>query len=106
MAKALEQIASGVYRIDTVGIPNAISVLLVADGEGWMLVDTGLHSNGALRIQEALTALEDALRNRNTAGATRESIPAGRGDGATDGEDDTRCRAHRHPEGDAGGPDA
>ncbi len=57
MAKALEQIASGVYRIDTVGIPNAISVLLVADGEGWMLVDTGLHSSGVLRIQEALTAL-------------------------------------------------
>ena len=56
MAKAPEQIAPGVYRIDTIGIPNAISVLLVADSEGWMLVDTGLRS-GALRIQEALTAL-------------------------------------------------
>jgi glyoxylase-like metal-dependent hydrolase (beta-lactamase superfamily II) len=56
MARAPEQIAPGVYRVDTIGIPNAISVLLIADSEGWMLVDTGLRS-GALAIQEALTAL-------------------------------------------------
>ncbi len=56
MARAPEQIAPGVYRVDTIGIPNAISVLLIADSEGWMLVDTGLRS-GALAIQEALTVL-------------------------------------------------
>jgi glyoxylase-like metal-dependent hydrolase (beta-lactamase superfamily II) len=56
MARAPEEIAPGVYRIDTVGIPNAISVLLVADSDGWTLVDTGVHS-GALRIQEALSTL-------------------------------------------------
>ena len=56
MARAPEEIAPGVYRIDTIGIPNAISVLLVADGDGWMLIDTGVRS-GALRIQEALSAL-------------------------------------------------
>jgi glyoxylase-like metal-dependent hydrolase (beta-lactamase superfamily II) len=56
MVEAPEQIAPGVYRIDTLGIPNAISVLLVADGDGWMLVDTGLRG-GASRIQEAMSAL-------------------------------------------------
>lgn len=48
MAKVPEQIAPGVYRVDTIGIPNAISVLVVADSDGWMLIDTGLRS-GALR---------------------------------------------------------
>lgn len=56
MAKAPEQIAPGVYRVDTIGIPNAISVLLVVDSDGWMLIDTGLRG-GTLRIQEALSAL-------------------------------------------------
>ena len=56
MARPPEQIAPGVYRVDTVGIPNAISVLLVADTDGWTLVDTGVRS-GALRIQEALSTL-------------------------------------------------
>ncbi len=56
MTKAPEEIAPGVYRVDTIGIPNAISVLLVADSDGWMLIDTGLRS-GALRTQEALSAL-------------------------------------------------
>ena len=56
MAKAPEQIAPGVYRVDTIGIPNAISVLLVSDSDGWMLIDTGLRA-GALRIQKALSAL-------------------------------------------------
>ena len=56
MAKAPEQIAPGVYRIDTIGISNVISVLLVADSDGWTLVDTGVRS-GALRIQEAVSAL-------------------------------------------------
>jgi glyoxylase-like metal-dependent hydrolase (beta-lactamase superfamily II) len=56
MARAPEEIAPGVYRIDTIAIPNAISVLLVADTDGWMLIDTGMRS-GALRIQEALSTL-------------------------------------------------
>jgi glyoxylase-like metal-dependent hydrolase (beta-lactamase superfamily II) len=56
MARAPEEIAPGVYRIDTIGIPNAISVLLVADGDDWMLIDSGVRS-GALRIQEALSTL-------------------------------------------------
>ena len=56
MARAPEEIAPGVYRIDTIAIPNAISVLLVADTDGWMLIDTGVRS-GALRIQEALSTL-------------------------------------------------
>ena len=56
MARAPEEITPGVYRIDTVGIPNAISVLLVADSDGWTLVDTGVRS-GALRIQEGVSAL-------------------------------------------------
>src|SRR5918911_167084 len=56
MARAPEEIAPGVYRIDTIAIPNALSVLLVADADGWMLIDTGMRS-GALRIQEALSTL-------------------------------------------------
>jgi glyoxylase-like metal-dependent hydrolase (beta-lactamase superfamily II) len=57
MAKAPEQIASGVYRIDAGLYSNAISVLLVADEDGWALVDTGTHAS-ALRIQGALASLE------------------------------------------------
>jgi glyoxylase-like metal-dependent hydrolase (beta-lactamase superfamily II) len=56
MARVPEEIAPGVYRIDTIAIPNAISVLLVADTDGWMLIDTGVRS-GVLRIQEALSTL-------------------------------------------------
>lgn len=51
-----EQVASRVYRVDAVGLSNAISVLLVEDGDGWSLVDTGLGSS-AERIREALSAL-------------------------------------------------
>lgn len=57
MAIVPEQIASGVYRVDTLPFPNAISVLLVRDGEGWTLVDTGPRGS-AVRIQRALAALE------------------------------------------------
>jgi len=56
MARVPEEIAPGVYRIDTIAIPNGISVLLVADTDGWMLIDTGVRS-GVLRIQEALSTL-------------------------------------------------
>lgn len=56
MAQTPEQIAPGVYRVDAIGLSNAISVLLIADSDGWTLVDTGVRGS-ALRIQEALAAL-------------------------------------------------
>ena len=56
MARPPEEIAPGVYRVDTGAVPNAISVLLVTDTDGWTLVDTGVRS-GVLRIQEALSTL-------------------------------------------------
>lgn len=51
-----EQIAPNVHRVDAIGIPNAISVLLVEDSDGWTLVDTGV-SKGAGKIKEAMAAL-------------------------------------------------
>lgn len=63
--KTPEQIAPGVYRVDAIGIPNAISVLLLTDSDGWTLVDAGVRGS-ALRIQEALAALgagPDELRH-------------------------------------------
>src|ERR687885_2473121 len=56
MAQAPEQVAPGVYRVDAIGLSNAISVLLIADSDGWVLVDTGVRGS-ALRIQEALASL-------------------------------------------------
>jgi glyoxylase-like metal-dependent hydrolase (beta-lactamase superfamily II) len=52
--KIVEQIAPGVYRVDAVKIPYVVSVLLIRDGEGWVLVDTG---RSGLRIQQALDAV-------------------------------------------------
>jgi|SRR5215216_1020273 len=59
MAKMPEQVASGVYRVDAGPYSNAISVLLIADEEGWALVDTGSRAS-PFRIQRALAALEAA----------------------------------------------
>lgn len=56
MAKVPEQIASGVYRVDAVSLSNTVSVLLIADSDGWALVDTGMQGSGP-RIQHALSAL-------------------------------------------------
>jgi glyoxylase-like metal-dependent hydrolase (beta-lactamase superfamily II) len=56
LAKVPEQIVSGVYRLDAIGLSNSISVLLIHGDEGWTLVDTGMRAS-ALRIQEALAAL-------------------------------------------------
>src|SRR5919107_1133604 len=53
MAK-VQEIVPGVYRVDAVKIPYVVSVLLIRDGDGWVLVDTGRSST---RIQEALTAV-------------------------------------------------
>ena len=57
MTKVPEQVASGVYRVDAGPYSNAISVLLIADEEGWALVDTGTPAS-PFRIQEALASLE------------------------------------------------
>jgi glyoxylase-like metal-dependent hydrolase (beta-lactamase superfamily II) len=54
MAKVLEEIVPGVYRLDAVRIPYVVSVLLIRDGDEWTLVDTGRSS---VRIQQALAAL-------------------------------------------------
>lgn len=56
MVRAPEQIASGVYRVDATSRSNSISVLLVAEGSGWVLVDTGVQGS-SLPIQEALASL-------------------------------------------------
>ena len=53
---APELIAPGVYRVDAVGLKNAINVLLLENDDGWTLVDTGLASS-AERIQGAISAL-------------------------------------------------
>jgi glyoxylase-like metal-dependent hydrolase (beta-lactamase superfamily II) len=54
--KSPEQIASGVYRADAVGLRNAVSALLLENDGGWTLVDTGLESS-VPRIRDAITAL-------------------------------------------------
>lgn len=51
-----QQIAQDVYAVDAIGIPHAISVLLVREEDGWTLVDTGIASS-AKRIREALETL-------------------------------------------------
>ena len=53
---APELVAPGVYRVDAVGLKNAINVLLLENDDGWTLVDTGVASSAA-RIREAITAL-------------------------------------------------
>lgn len=53
---APEHVASGVYRVDAIRLPNAISVLLVEAGDGWTLIDTGFSSSPK-HIQEALVTL-------------------------------------------------
>lgn len=53
---APELIAPGVYRVDAVPIKNFISVLLIEDGDGFTLVDTGVGSS-VPRIKEAVSSL-------------------------------------------------
>ena len=57
-----ERVASGVYRVDAIGMSNAISVLLLEDRDGFALVDTGVGSSAG-RIREALTALGGRLED-------------------------------------------
>jgi glyoxylase-like metal-dependent hydrolase (beta-lactamase superfamily II) len=54
-----QRIAPGAYRVDAVGFPNSISVLLVEGDDGWTLVDSGIGSD-ASRIREALASLGGA----------------------------------------------
>jgi glyoxylase-like metal-dependent hydrolase (beta-lactamase superfamily II) len=56
VATSPELIAPGVYRVDAVGLRNMISVLLLEDGDGYTLVDTGLASSAG-RIRVALISL-------------------------------------------------
>jgi glyoxylase-like metal-dependent hydrolase (beta-lactamase superfamily II) len=56
MARSPEKIATGVYRVDAIRIPNAINVLLLENDDGWTLVDTGVEGEAA-RIRDALSAL-------------------------------------------------
>ena len=53
---APEKIASGVHRVDAIGLKNAINVLLLENDDGWTLVDTGVGGS-VRRIQEAIAAL-------------------------------------------------
>ena len=60
--KTPEQIAPGVYRVDAIGIPNAISVLLLTDSDGWTLVDAGVRGS-ALRIRRHWPRWEQGRTN-------------------------------------------
>lgn len=51
-----QQIAPDIYRVDAIGIPFQISVLLLREAERWVLVDTGL-SFSPERIRRALASL-------------------------------------------------
>jgi glyoxylase-like metal-dependent hydrolase (beta-lactamase superfamily II) len=51
-----EKIAPGIYRVAAAPIPNVVSVVLVAERDGWTLIDTGVQG-GVPRIQAALAAL-------------------------------------------------
>ena len=51
-----EKIAPGIYRVDTVPFKYKVSVYLIAERDGWTLVDTALESS-VTRIKEALLAL-------------------------------------------------
>lgn len=64
MAKtsAPELVAPGVYRVDAVGLKNAVSVLLLENDDGWTLVDTGIASS-VQRIKDALTALDSGAED-------------------------------------------
>ncbi len=56
MSARPEKVAAGVYRVDAVGFPNIINVLLLENDDGWTLVDTGVE-NTPNRIREALLTL-------------------------------------------------
>ena len=53
---APEQMAVGIYRIDGIGLPAALNLLVAQGADGWSLVDTGT-SGSPKRIQSALASL-------------------------------------------------
>ena len=55
-----EIVAPGVYKVDAIGLKNAVNVLLLENDDGWTLVDTGLGSSPQ-RIREALGTLGSGL---------------------------------------------
>ncbi|MGH3148315.1 MAG: MBL fold metallo-hydrolase, partial [Rubrobacter sp.] len=56
MSAGPEMISTGVYRVDAIGLKNAINVLLLENDDGWTLVDTGV-AGSVVRIKAAITAL-------------------------------------------------
>lgn len=56
---APETLAPGVYRVDAVGLRNAVSVFLIEDEDGWALVDAGVGGSPT-RIRDALANLGGA----------------------------------------------
>ena len=50
------KIAPGIYRVDAIGFKYKISVYLIAERDGWTLIDTALESS-VPRIKAALLAL-------------------------------------------------
>ena len=56
MSDTPQLVAPGVYRVDAIGLSNAINVLLIEDEDGWTLVDTGVGGSAG-RIKTALAAL-------------------------------------------------
>ena len=59
---APQRIGPGVYRVDAIGFPNSISVVLIEGDDGWTLVDTGVGSSAG-RIREALDSLGGSPEN-------------------------------------------
>ncbi len=51
-----ERIAPGVYRVDAIGLKNAINVLLLENDDGLTLVDTGV-AGSVERIKNAIASL-------------------------------------------------
>src|ERR687886_140383 len=58
--QAPERVVPGVYRVDTVGLSNTVSVLILEDEDGFTLVDIGLESSVG-RIQSLPTVPVDRV---------------------------------------------
>lgn len=54
--KRPDLVAPGVYRVDAIGLPNLVNMLLLENDDGWTLVDTGVGSSAG-RVRDALEAL-------------------------------------------------
>lgn len=56
MTPSPETVAPGVYRLDVIALPNAISVFLLEEDQEWTLVDAGVNGSSG-RIREGLSEL-------------------------------------------------